>query len=78
MSNLKHKSMKNSIKLLFTALLASVVITSCTKDDNQSFRMDNQQFVTEASSSNMLEIAAGNLAMQKSTNTNVLRTGIIW
>ena len=37
--------------------------------------MANQDFVAQASSSNMFEIAAGNLAMQKSANANVTEYG---
>ncbi|WP_419699500.1 DUF4142 domain-containing protein [Mucilaginibacter sp. NFX135] len=37
--------------------------------------MSNQDFVTQASSSNMFEIAAGNLALHNSTNANVKAFG---
>jgi putative membrane protein len=33
--------------------------------------MDNQNFITQASSGNMFEISAGNLALNTSTNTDV-------
>ena len=66
--------MKNSIKLLFTILFGSIVtLTSCSKDED--YTMSNDQFVAEASSANMFEVAAGNLAVQKSTNTSVTAYG---
>lgn len=37
--------------------------------------MNNQDFVTQASSSNMFEIAAGNLALHNTSNTNVKAYG---
>lgn len=37
--------------------------------------MNNQDFVTQASSGNMFEIAAGNLAVNQSTNANVKAFG---
>ncbi|HLS96021.1 MAG TPA: DUF4142 domain-containing protein [Sphingobacterium sp.] len=55
------------IRTLFvaTALALSGCLVSCDDDDNPDRRMDNQMFVSEASSSNMLEIEAGRLAVSK-------------
>jgi putative membrane protein len=55
------------IRTLFvaTALALSGGLVSCDDDDNPDRRMDNQMFVSEASSSNMLEIEAGRLAVSK-------------
>jgi putative membrane protein len=66
--------MKTETKIL-TALVFLVFISlvSCKKDHN--YQMPNQHFVTQASSSNMFEIAAGNLAMQKGVNADVKAFG---
>lgn len=64
--------MKRTTKfLLGLAFLGfATVVTSCTKDN--TYTVDNQDFVTQASSSNMFEITAAGLALQKSTNADVM------
>lgn len=48
------------------SLLGGVLLfQSCDDDDNDSAAMDRQTFVTQASSSNTLEIQAGQQAQQK-------------
>src|SRR3982751_3213362 len=60
------------ISLLLTVVLGTALaILSCKKDHNDHYTMSNQDFVNQASSSNMFEIAAGNLALHNSTNANV-------
>jgi putative membrane protein len=55
--------------------LASLIV-SCDKDkDDDNHTMANQDFVTQASSSNMFEVAAGNLALNKSGNMDVKAFG---
>src|SRR3982750_3981332 len=61
--------MKKSAIILFALAGLALMFTSCKKD--RDYRMDNQEFVTQASSSNMFEIAAANVALNHSTNTNV-------
>jgi len=67
--------MKNTLKTL--ALLALVtgalVSGSCHKDHH--YTMNNQDFVTQASSGNTFEIQAGTLAQQKSSNASVKAFG---
>jgi putative membrane protein len=66
--------MKTAIKNLTLAFLGiAITIASCTKDNHYS--MANQDFVTQASSSNMFEVAAGNLAMNNGTNADVKAYG---
>jgi putative membrane protein len=61
------------MKRLAITLLAVVALaatfTGCKKD--RQYRMDDQDFVTQASSSNMFEIAAANVALTKTSNANV-------
>ncbi|MFD2163478.1 DUF4142 domain-containing protein [Paradesertivirga mongoliensis] len=62
--------------LLFTILVAGMsVLQSCKKDRDPDFLMSNQEFVTQASSSHMLEIDAGNLAANDATSDTVKRYG---
>ncbi|MGY3212371.1 DUF4142 domain-containing protein [Mucilaginibacter sp. HD30] len=67
--------MKTETKILIgLAFLVFVsLVTSCKKDNN--YQMANQTFVTQASSSNMFEIEAGNLAVQKGVNADVKAYG---
>lgn len=66
--------MKTETKILIAlAFLGFVSLVSCKKDHN--YQMPNQHFVTQASSSNMFEIAAGNLAIQKGVNAEVKAYG---
>jgi putative membrane protein len=67
--------MKKTILLTMALLGTAISIQSCKKDNNNNYQMGNQDFVTQASSSNMFEIAAGGLAVQKSTNANVKAFG---
>jgi putative membrane protein len=66
-------SMKKLISLILVVLGTAIITPSCKKDHH--YDMDNQAFVTQASSSNLFEIAAGNLAVQKSTNANITAFG---
>jgi putative membrane protein len=66
--------MKTETKILIgVAFLVFVSLVSCKKEKN--YQMANQHFVTQASSGNMFEIAAGNLAMQKGVNAEVKAYG---
>nr|WP_294796010.1 DUF4142 domain-containing protein [uncultured Mucilaginibacter sp.] len=67
--------MKTETKILIglAFLIFVSLATSCKKDND--YQMSNQSFVTEASSGNMFEIAAGNLAVQKSVNADVKAYG---
>lgn len=56
------------------ALIVATAMTACHKDHDH-FAMDNQSFVTRASSANMFEIAAGNLALHNSSNIEVKAFG---
>ena len=68
--------MKKTILMTMALLGTAICIQSCKKDNNNNnYQMGNQDFVTQASSSNMFEIAAGNLAIQNSTNANVKAFG---
>jgi putative membrane protein len=67
--------MKKAFLIITVVLGITLCIVSCKKDHNNYYTMDNQNFVTQASSSNMFEIAAGNLAINNSTNTNIKAYG---
>ena len=70
--------MKTTRKFLLALAFLGIVglVASCTKEDNNSlFSMSNQDFITQAASSNLFEVAAGNLAVQKSGNANVKAYG---
>lgn len=60
----KLKSIGAAILVLMTALS----FQSCDDNEMDPIKMDNQTFVTKASSSNNFEIAAGTLALSKSDN----------
>jgi putative membrane protein len=45
-------------------ICCAILVTSC-KDEADEYALDNQEFVTKASSSNNFEIAAGGLAVTK-------------
>jgi len=69
--------MKN-LKLLSGLLLlfgVSLFIQSCGKDNEVDYKMDNQAFVNQASSSNNFEIAAGTLAQTKGQRDVVKQYG---
>jgi putative membrane protein len=60
---------------LFTLLSASI-LQGCKDDDDQdTYTMNNQAFVVQASSSNNFEVAAGNLALLKAVNNDVKNYG---
>jgi putative membrane protein len=69
--------MKTTIKLLCCLAFLGIVGTtsSCKKDNHNNYMMDDQDFVTQASSGNMFEIAAGNLAVNTSTDADVKAFG---
>lgn len=62
--------MKNlkSLGTIIIVLISVLAFQSCDDDNTDPIRMDNQTFVTKASSNNNYEIAAGTLAMSKSDN----------
>lgn len=49
-------------KTLIMVALTTVSLQGCKKDDDENYAMDNQSFVSQASSSNSLEIQAGAIA----------------
>lgn len=51
-----------------------VAVNACTKDEDE-YRLDNQEFITRASSSNMFEIAAGQLAVNMGADAGVKSYG---
>jgi len=60
------------ISILILVLLGgAVVISACHKDNSNNYMMSNQDFVTQASSGNSFEIAAGNLAASFGSNDSV-------
>jgi putative membrane protein len=67
--------MKKAILLVMVILGTTAFMQSCKKENNDKYIMNNQDFVSQASSSNMFEIAAGNLAINKSSNDNVKAFG---
>ena len=69
------KNLKLSCAILLL-LSTSFYLTSCSKKDSGvNYKIDNQTFVNQASSSNNFEIAAGNLAMTKGQNQLVKQYG---
>lgn len=74
---LNFQLMKKFRKKIFAvAIIGLVAFTqSCKSTDNNSYEMDNQTFVNQASSSNNFEIAAGVLATTNSDNTLVQQFG---
>ncbi|WP_285008497.1 DUF4142 domain-containing protein [Pedobacter faecalis] len=64
-----------SFTMLFAAALAVFSLSSCKDDDDNDFAMSNQDFVTKASSSNMFEIQAGALAIERGSNPAVKAYG---
>jgi len=66
------------LKTLLGALAVLGLITcfqSCKSDDDNNYQIDDQTFVSQASSSNNFEIAAGTLATTHSNNTLVQQYG---
>jgi putative membrane protein len=68
---------KKTIILLWIALGGVLMESSCTKDhdNDNNYKLNNQDFVNQATSGNMFEIAAGNLAIKNSTNATVIAFG---
>lgn len=69
--------MKN-LKLLSAVIVlifSAFTFQACNDKDDDDLRMDNHQFVVQASSSNSFEIAAGNLAIKKGESENVKSYG---
>jgi putative membrane protein len=62
---------------LLTLTLATIGIIACLQSckDDENFQMDDQDFVTQASSGNNFEIMAGTLATSMSQNTLVQQFG---
>jgi putative membrane protein len=69
--------MKNLKKLMFAIAMIGLVafLQSCKSNDANSYQMDNQAFVNQASSSNNFEVAAGKLAATNSSNSLVQKFG---
>jgi putative membrane protein len=67
--------MKTKTKILIglATLVFISLFASCKKDNN--YQMANQGYVTQASSSNMFEIAAANLAIQIGVHADVKAFG---
>lgn len=63
------------IKRITICLVLIIVFQACKCDDDPHYTMGNQSFVTNASSSNNFEIAAGNLAKTKGQHVNVIQYG---
>lgn len=67
------------LNFVFTVLFSSVLLlglNACNKDDdNNNYQLGNQDFVTKSSSSNMLEIAAGQLAINQGVEAGVKAFG---
>ncbi|MEJ5963021.1 DUF4142 domain-containing protein [Pedobacter immunditicola] len=65
----------NLCSALLLFLSVSLFLQSCDDDDEVDYKMDNQVFVNQASSSNNFEIAAGNLAQTKGESEFVKQYG---
>lgn len=64
--------MKRNSLILLVLLGSAVVMSSCNKDDNQvTYQVGNQTFVTNASSSGNFEIQAAKLAQTKGVSDSV-------
>ena len=62
----------NYLKVLFACFLLAFVIQSCKSDDDDAnYQMENQTFVTQALTANKFEVAAATLAQMKSNNAQV-------
>lgn len=64
-----------TLKSMVIVTLTILSLQGCKKDDNENYVMDNQSFVTQASSSNSFEIQAGAIAMIKAQNAAVKHYG---
>lgn len=63
------------LKTITMGLVLVIGLQACKDDDHEQYSMENQSFVTSASSSNDFEIAAGNLAKTKGQHVNVIQYG---
>jgi putative membrane protein len=61
-------------KLLITVAFIALSVQACKKD-NENYQVDNQSFVTQASSSNNFEIQAGGIAMLRGQSDAVKHYG---
>lgn len=66
---------KRMTSALLSMCLFETVFQSCSKDDQDNYQMDNQSFVTQASSSNSFEIAAGEMAVLKGQDDAIKHYG---
>jgi putative membrane protein len=64
-----------TLKTLMMVALIMLTLQACKKDDNENYAMNNQSFVSQASSSNNFEIQAGAIATQKGQNAAVKHYG---
>jgi putative membrane protein len=65
------------LRILYTVLVASMcVVQSCKKDDPEVFQMGNQEFISYASSSNHLEIQAGELSKTRGQSDTIKAFGV--
>lgn len=64
-----------TLKTLMMVALTILSLQACKKDDDENYAMDNQSFVTQASSSNSFEVQAGAIATQKAQNAAVKHYG---
>jgi putative membrane protein len=64
----------NRLSAIAIALCTALSFQSCS-DDDDDYSMSNQQFVTQASSSNNFEVMAGNMAVSKGVNVTVKEFG---
>ncbi|MEH3114352.1 DUF4142 domain-containing protein [Pedobacter terrae] len=62
--------MKTLTKVMMVAF-TMLSIMGCKKEKDGNYQMDNQSFVTQASSSNNFEVQAGAVAMAKAQNAAV-------
>ncbi len=64
--------MKNKLILVMMLALSVFTFSACSDDDDDdAMKMQNQIFVNEAASGNMLEIQAGAMAEQKGVSQQV-------
>lgn len=67
-------SIKKIFKLVMLLTVSAVLMQSCKKDESK-FKLGNQDFINQASSANMFEIAAGTLAIEKGSRVTVKTFG---
>ncbi|MDQ0638474.1 putative membrane protein [Pedobacter sp. W3I1] len=64
-----------TLKLMVLVSLTILCLQACKKDNEENYQMDNQSFVTQASSSNSFEVQAGAIAVLKAQNAAVKHYG---